>query len=145
VEELGTNTLGSGMGYASDLIEINRKPNVSPGEEGGMNRITVWGILLLACVLAVVYPRGTIAKEGINYGLPQGVYIDLTREFYEALKAEGSAGNKTYTNNMSQEYLRQIAVSARFMVESNLRILQNQEKIIELLESVLKGRATSAK
>lgn len=110
-----------------------------------MNKMTILGLLLLACVLAVFYPGGTIAREGINYGLPQGVYIDLTKEFYEALKAEGNSGNKSYTNDMSQEYLRQIAVSAKFMVETNLRILQNQKKIIELLELVLRGQATSAK
>ena len=110
-----------------------------------MNKITKGTLLLLAFVLAVLYPGGTIAKEGINYGLPQGVYIDLTKEFYEALKAEGNAGNKTYTNDISQEYLRQIAISAKFMVESNLRILENQQRIIELLESVLKAQAAHTK
>ena len=105
-----------------------------------------WSVLLLFVVaLCVVYPGTALAGECVNYGLPQGIYIDLTREFYEALKAEGNNGNKTYTNDISQEYLRQIAVSAKFMVETNLRILKNQEKIINLLQSLLKHQTKTAK
>jgi len=72
--------------------------------------------------------------------IPKGVYIDLNKEFYEALKNSGAGGTKTISNNPSVEYLKQIAVSTRFMVESNLRILEQQEKIIQLLESLNKKK-----
>ncbi len=111
----------------------------------GMNKRTGSVILLCLLALCVAYPGVAVAGQCVNYGLPQGIYIDLTREFYEALKAEGSSGNKTYTNEISQEYLRQIAVSAKFMVETNLRILKNQEKIINLLQSLLKQQTKTAK
>lgn len=72
--------------------------------------------------------------------LPEGVYIELTKDFYEALKGGDTGGVKVYTNDPSSQYLREIAISTRFMVETNLRILQQQEKMIQLLESHLKGK-----
>jgi hypothetical protein len=59
--------------------------------------------------------------------------LQLTEDFYHALRSEGS---KTYATGSSDEYLRQIAVSTRFMVETNLRLLQQQKRIIQLLEDL---------
>ncbi|MFH0729832.1 MAG: hypothetical protein V2B19_26260 [Pseudomonadota bacterium] len=64
-----------------------------------------------------------------------GLYIELTENFYRALKNEAAGADRIYTNNSADEYLRQIAVSTKFMVETNLQIIRQQEKIIELLES----------
>jgi hypothetical protein len=64
-----------------------------------------------------------------------GLYIELTEDFYRALKNESAGADRIYTNNSADEYLRQIAVTTKFMVETNLRIIRQQEKIIELLES----------
>lgn len=63
------------------------------------------------------------------------VEVELTESFYKALRAEST---KTYSTNKSEEYLRQIAVSARFAVETNLRILKQQARMIELLEAIKK-------
>ena len=110
---------------------------------GGVKSILAMaGWWILAVVL--VWSPASIAKERMGdrtYKLPEGVYIELTKEFYEALKAGDTSSGKTYSNDMSQEYLRQIAVSTKFMVESNLQILRNQEKIIRLLESTLRDKA----
>jgi hypothetical protein len=75
--------------------------------------------------------------SGSKVKIPRGVYIDLTRDFYEALKNEGHVGATVYTNEPSMEYLRQISISARFMVESNLQILKQQERIIQLIQAFL--------
>jgi hypothetical protein len=61
--------------------------------------------------------------------------LQLTEEFYKTLRSEDA---KTYATGSSDEYLRQIAVSTRFMVETNLKILQRQERIIQLLEAMQK-------
>lgn len=61
------------------------------------------------------------------------IEIDLTESFYRALRNEGT---KTYTTNKSEEYLRQIAISSRYAVETNLKIIKQQEHIIELLETI---------
>lgn len=67
--------------------------------------------------------------------VPKGVYIDLTQDFYQTLREEGGSGTKVYSNDPSSEYLRQIAVSTKFIVETNLQILRLQEEIIRLLDT----------
>jgi hypothetical protein len=67
-----------------------------------------------------------------RYRLPEGVYLDLNRDFYQALKEDG--GTKSYSNDMSLNYLREISIATRFMVETNLQILKSQERLIQLLE-----------
>lgn len=71
--------------------------------------------------------------------VPKGVYIELTEDFYEALRAD--SGDRTvYTNDPSARHLEEIAVSARFMVKTNLAILEQQEELIRLLRRVLEKR-----
>jgi hypothetical protein len=67
-------------------------------------------------------------------GGEKGIYIGLTQDFYRALESESDSGSKVYGDHKSDEYLRQIAVSAKFMVETNLKLLEMQEEIIDLLE-----------
>jgi hypothetical protein len=89
--------------------------------------------LLLGVILGEL--KGPLQAGTPPYRMPEGVYLKLTKEFYEALKAEGEEGVKVYSNDPSKEYLRQIAVASRYMVETNLQMLKNQERIIKLLES----------
>ena len=79
---------------------------------------------------------GFAESKGPKYQLPEGVYINLTEDFYRALREAGDSGTTTYRSEQSGEYLRQIAVSTRFMVETNLQILKQQEHIIRLLETI---------
>ncbi len=90
----------------------------------------VWLILLLGFCATVYCVAG---DSGYLKDLPEGVYLDIDRDFYEALNSERV---KTYSNDKSAEYLRQIAVSSKFTVETNLRIIRQQEKIIGLLEKI---------
>ena len=73
--------------------------------------------------------------RGPRSRLPEGVYLDLNRDFYQALKEEGASGTKTYSNDPSLVYLREISIASRFMVETNLQILKGQERIIQLLDT----------
>lgn len=89
------------------------------------------------CLASLLFlpPWISSAEDGFRKkGVPEGVYIDLTRDFYETLREEGRT-TKTYSNDPSSEYLRQIAVSTRFMVETNLQIIRLQEQILRLLEA----------
>lgn len=61
------------------------------------------------------------------------IEVELTESFYRALRNEGT---KTYATDKSEEYLRQIAISSRYAVETNLKIIKQQERIIELLETI---------
>jgi hypothetical protein len=101
------------------------------------------GVLLAGAVLGLIMcvPVATHSQDNnTNTRLPEGVYIKLTQDFYEALKNEGSGGAKVYTNNPSNEYLKQIAISTKFMVETNLEILKQQEKMNQMLHSLLKDK-----
>lgn len=98
-----------------------------------------WGFLYGAGVflaLMLWIPGLSQGGEGtLKTRVPKGVYIDLTKDFYETLREEGGRGTDVYSNDPSSEYLRQIAVSTRFMVETNLQILRLQEEIIRLLDA----------
>lgn len=72
---------------------------------------------------------------GQRYHLPEGVYVDLTKDFYRALREENGSNSKTYSNDMSLSYLREISIASRFMVETNLQVLKNQERMLQWLES----------
>ncbi len=95
-------------------------------------------ISFVGAFLAILIMSSTLYAEddGIKGRIPEGVYIELTKEFYEALQNNGYGGIKTYSNDPSRDYLKQIAISTRFMVETNLQILKQQEKMIQLLEDL---------
>ena len=61
------------------------------------------------------------------------VEIQLSESFYRALR---DANGTTLSTDKSEAYLREIAVSSRFTVESNLKIIEQQRRIIELLEAI---------
>ena len=99
-------------------------------------------IFLAGSLLGMILwrPAITYAQDTDPVHIPEGVYIELTKDFYQALRDEGSQGTITYSNDPSIEYLKQISISARFMVETNLNILKQQERLIQLLHSLLKDR-----
>lgn len=99
-------------------------------------------ILLGALILSVpVIPPSTYAQDS-DPAIPgtNGLYIELTREFYEALLAKNQRGDRLYSNDPSADYLQEISISMRFMVETNLQILRQQEKILQLLQSAVKDK-----
>jgi hypothetical protein len=81
-------------------------------------------------------------EAGSRRPVPKGIWIELNKDFYEALKGESTDGSKVYSNNPSEDYLRQIAVSSRFMVETNLQMLKQQEEMIQMLQTLLEGKAS---
>lgn len=94
------------------------------------------GFILAGLILLWVMPNG--AREiSSRHGVPQGVFINLTKDFYRELE-KPEAGERVYGTRQADEYLRQIAVSAKFTVETNLHIIHQHEKIIELLEAIKK-------
>ena len=102
-------------------------------------------LLILAALVVIlnVAGNGSAQDEGLKRPIPEGVYIKLTKDFYEALKNTGTEGIKTYSNNPSSEYLKEIAVSARFLVETNLQLLKQQEEMIQLMRSFMQTKRAS--
>ena len=104
---------------------------------GIMKNITKKAMIFITLmILLIVSPEAqTGSKENHEkIRLPENVYIELTREFYEAMKNKEHGGQMVYSNDPSLEYLREISVSSRFIVETNLQILKQQERIISLLQ-----------
>ena len=100
-------------------------------------------IFLAGSILGMILWGSTIVNSqdtDSKINLPEGVYIELTKDFYEALKEESYRGTTSYSNDPSTEYLKQISISSRFMVETNLHILKQQERIIQLLHSLLEDK-----
>ena len=99
--------------------------------------------LIAVLGMSLLFGSVVTAEEGKgHYNLPPGVYVELTEDFYQALKHDSPDNVKRYHNLSSDEYLRQIAVSSRFMVETNLQILKQQEKILQLLEYLSTKQST---
>jgi hypothetical protein len=65
------------------------------------------------------------------------IHLDLTRQFYEALERTQATQSRSLSTDRSERYLEQIAVSTRFMVETNLRLLKQQAEIKALLNELL--------
>jgi len=91
------------------------------------------GLCAFGAIVAgsMVLPSSTLSQDTADEPKKR-IEVHLTESFYRALRAEDG---KTYTTSTSDEYLRQIAVSTRFAVETNLRIIDQQSRIIALLES----------
>jgi hypothetical protein len=107
---------------------------------GNRRRWVAVGAVVMSCSFGGAFAAGP--GEPQRYNLPRGVYIDLNKDFYEALQG-GTTTTRTYTSDPQQDYLRRIAVSTEYMVKTNLTVIQQQEKIIMLLESLQKqGRQT---
>jgi hypothetical protein len=100
-------------------------------------------VLVSACLL-ITGPVKPAARaqdsESCPLPPPRGVHLELTRDFYEALRNEGGGSSTTYSNDPSAQHLKEIAVSSRFMVQTNLEIIRQQEEIIDLLRRVLEKK-----
>lgn len=93
-------------------------------------------LVALTLLLSLAAISAVWGQERIRSTHESGIYLELTEEFYRSLRDGNLEEGRQYSNQVSDEYLRQIAVSSRFMVETNLKILEQQEKIIQLLEAL---------
>ncbi|MDJ0781671.1 MAG: hypothetical protein QNJ22_06845 [Desulfosarcinaceae bacterium] len=87
-------------------------------------------LVLLPCIL-LAQDRGSTRSPEIE------IHLDLTRQFHEAMRQADRAGTHSLSTNLSERQLEQIAISARFMVETNLRLLQEQAETNALLRELL--------
>jgi hypothetical protein len=98
---------------------------------------TITMAMMLLASLWLIQPGTASAQDGGTSGFhSRGAYINITKDFYRELQNEGKNQDRIYGQGSSDEYLRRIEVSTRFMVETNLRILEQQEKMIRLLEAL---------
>lgn len=85
----------------------------------------LFGLLLL--------PPGPLAAAGSS-GDGQSVHVVLSREFFEAMAKLGQTGT-TY-GDRQEVWLEKIALSCQYAVKTNLTLIQQQERVIRLLEEL---------
>ena len=100
-------------------------------------KVGVVVIIMTFMSIILHLPGPGYAHDEKSSQVPEGVYLKLTKDYYEHLRNSGHSGVKTYNNDPSEDYLKELAVSARFVVETNLQILRQQERIIQLLQDIL--------
>jgi hypothetical protein len=101
-----------------------------------MKRWGKYGFLVLAgCLLGLILGQAvtSLSQDFGSRPVPRGTYIELNSDFYRAIREEGNT--KNYSTEMGQDYLKEIAISTRYMAETSLQILKNQERLISMLES----------
>jgi hypothetical protein len=113
---------------------------MSPAKRQMVDQILTW-ICTLLLVLSVL-PASASAEESSVSAAPTTeleLHLDLTRQFYEALRqTETTRGRRLSTDrDHAERYLEQIAISTRFMVETNLRLLKEQAETKALLQELL--------
>lgn len=93
--------------------------------------------LAMFCLLnvAALATHTAAAQSSVSSQLPEGVYLNLTQDFYQALRQESA---NVYSTNADQGQLKELAISARFMVQTNLAILKQQEQMVYLLQQLLR-------
>ncbi len=103
----------------------------------------ILGLLLTGLIVAIA--GVALGWPPYHGGQPHvGIYFDLTEAFNRAM-AEESGDSKNYTTSASDQYLKQIAVSAEFLVKTNLELIRLQQELIDLLKQQQGGTKPSAK
>lgn len=85
-------------------------------------------------------PPASAGEGSMSYKTP---YVVLSGEFFQAM--EKLANSEVVTGDLQQKFLEQIATAQRFMVKTNLTLIQQNEKIIHLLEELNRQRQSGGR
>ena len=96
--------------------------------------LTAIAVVAVAGVVAATVAYAKRPEKPAHPYPPVGIFIQLSEDFHREMGAYGD-NTRTLSTDMSETYLRQIAVASRYTVETNLTIIQQQQRIIELLEA----------
>ena len=109
-------------------------------------RLSGAGLLVVGLILAAGPPR-VAAQSGTPSGTDSGrinTYIPLTKEFFESMEKLSRANDTTYGDRQGP-LLEQIAMSSQFMVKTNLTLIRQNDRIIQLLEELNRKRLLQEK
>lgn len=101
-------------------------------------RSRIWLLSFVLClglpavsVLGGEDPPGKTGRAGIH---GRSAHVLLSGEFFEAMEKLARSG--IVTGDRQEQLLEQIAVAQRFTVRTNLALMEQNEKIIRLLEEI---------
>ena len=95
----------------------------------------ITGCLVLLALMVVGLAHARRPDHPASYPL-NGIFLQMNEDFYRALDEEAQSGSTTLTTNKSDILLNKIAITGRYAVETNIQILQQQARIIELLQAI---------
>ncbi len=95
--------------------------------------------LLLAGLILAAIPQSAGAEDPPPVKKGRDPYVALTGEFWEAMEKMSRAGATTY-GDRQEPLLEQIAVASQFMVKTNLTLIKQNDRIIQLLEELNRKR-----
>jgi len=95
------------------------------------------GLILSAMSLTAAGQSGTTPAPGTGTG--RGSYVILTGEFWQAMEKLSRADASTY-GDRQEPLLEKIAVSSQFVVQTNLTLIKQNDRIIQLLEELNRKR-----
>jgi ABC-type sugar transport system substrate-binding protein len=77
-------------------------------------------------------------------GKTRDPYFILSGEFFEAMQRMSKAGERTY-GDRQEPLLEQIAVATQYVVKTNLTLIKQNDRIIQLLEELNRKRPIQEK
>ena len=99
-------------------------------------RLLSLGFIVLGAAWAVL--AATLLLTPSQAGVDKSPYVILSGEFLEAMQKLSGAGI-TY-GDRQEPLLQQIALSNQYVVKTNLTLIQQNERIIQLLEEISRKR-----
>lgn len=103
----------------------------------GMGALLCLLLAVFLLITLVVPPsQGDESPEGSRHRGVYGKrsYVILSGEFFEAMEKLAKSG--IVTGDRQEQLLEQIAVAQRFTVRTNLALMEQNERIIRLLEEI---------
>jgi hypothetical protein len=105
--------------------------------------------LLLAVFILAAGPRPAAAQAEPPGATPapgkmRDPYFVLSGEFFEAMQRMSRAGERTY-GDRQEPLLEQIALASQYVVKTNLTLIKQNERIIQLLEELNRKRPIQEK
>ena len=82
---------------------------------------------------------GGSAGTGTGTGIGRGPAVILTGEFWAAMEKLSRSQDKTY-GDRQEPLLEKIAVASEFVVKTNLTLIRQNDRIIQLLEELNRKR-----
>ncbi|MHB8068251.1 MAG: hypothetical protein ACYDIC_10170 [Desulfobaccales bacterium] len=100
------------------------------------------GLILAAMSLAAAAQSKANPAPGTSAtpGTGRDPYVILTDEFWRSMEKLSRAEDHTYSDNRQEPLLEKIAVASQFMVKTNLTIIKQNDRIIQLLEELNRKR-----
>lgn len=96
------------------------------------------GLAWLAAAATLLLPGASPAAPSAALSSEKAPHVIISGEFFSAL--EKLTGSGVVTGDRQEQLLEQIALTQRFIVKTNLTLVEQNERLIRLLEEINRRR-----